>query len=725
MAIPYPAEFDLAKAIEVIAMSIAVEARQVEAAVQLLDAGNTIPFIARYRKEATRGLDEIALRAIEDSVEKARELFARKSTVLKSIDEQGLLSDELRQQIIECRDLQTLEAIYLPFKPKRRTRATIARERGLQGLADILLTQVTLGSSKSSVLMGFVRPDGEVPDESAALSGALDIVAEQWSEDVETRVWLTEESFKHGRITSQVKRGKKEEADKFEMYVDHQELVSRIPSHRFLAMKRGEDEGILRISLELEKDHVIGQMQSYFVENPQFEFYHDLLKVTEDCFERLLMPATESTVFQMLKARADEEAIAVFGKNLRELLLAPPAGPKVTLGVDPGFRTGCKLAVVDSTGKYLAHATIYPTPPTSDIPSANRTMLDLIVKHKIELIAIGNGTASRETDAFVTELIRNSQLDVTKVMVSESGASIYSASELAAREYPNLDITVRGAISIAHRLQDPLAELVKSDPKSIGVGQYQHDVNQTQLRKCLEREVESCVNRVGVDLNTASASLLSYVSGIGPKLAENIVSFRDANGQFSKRQQLTKVPKLGAKAFEQAAGFLRIRNGEQPLDNSSVHPESYRLVERMAKKLSVPTESLVGNASLSQKLKAEEFIDEQFGLPTVIDIIDELAKPGRDPRKEFQAAKFSEEIKTIEDLKAGMILEGVITNVTHFGAFVDIGVHHDALIHISQLSNTFVKDPNEVVTVGNVVKVKILEIDLSRKRISATKKLGP
>jgi protein Tex len=724
MAISSSAEFDLTIAIDAIAKSLAVDARQVEAAIQLLDAGNTIPFIARYRKEATRGLDEIALRAIEDLIEKARELFARKATVLKTIDEQGLLTDELRQQIAECLDIQTLEVIYLPFKPKRRTRATIARERGLQGLADVLLKQATLGSSKSSLLKRYVRPENDVPDENAALSGALDIVAEQWSEDVETRVWLTEESFKHGRIVSQVKRGKKEEADKFEMYVDYHESVSRIPSHRFLAMKRGDEEGILRVGLELDNDRVVGQMQSYFVENPQFEFYRELLKTVEDCFERLLLPATESSVFQLLKERADEEAIAVFGKNLRELLLAPPAGPKVTLGVDPGFRTGCKLAVVDGTGKYLAHATIYPTPPTSDVASATKIVLELIAKYKIEMIAIGNGTASRETDTFITELIRSNHLSVTKVMVSESGASIYSASELAAREYPSLDVTVRGAISIAHRLQDPLAELVKTDPKSIGVGQYQHDVNQTQLRKCLEREVESCVNRVGVDLNTASASLLSFVSGIGPKLAENIVSYRDANGQFSKRQQLTNVPKLGAKAFEQAAGFLRIRNGEQPLDNSAVHPESYRLVERMAKKLNVPAESIVGNALLSQKLKPEEFIDEQFGLPTVIDIIEELAKPGRDPRKEFRAAQFSEEVKTMEDLKAGMILEGVITNVTHFGAFVDVGVHQDALIHISQLSNTFVKDPNEVVTVGDVVKVKILEIDVPRKRISATKKFG-
>ncbi len=716
-------ELDLTEVAGEIAKQLAVSPRQVQSAIELLDAGNTIPFIARYRKEATRGLDEIALRAVEDAIAKARELFARKNTVLKSIAEQGLLTEELRKQIMDCKDLQTLEAIYLPFKPKRRTRATIARERGLQPLADILLKQSRLGVSKSELLRRYVRPDMEVPDEEAALAGALDIVAETWADDAETRVWLAEQSKKHGRVASQVKRGKKEEADKFEMYVDHNESVARVPSHRFLAMKRGEEEGILRISLELDNDRVVGQMQSYFLANPQFEFYRELQKTVEDCYERLLKPATESTVFQWLKERSDEEAITVFGKNLRELLLAPPAGPKVTLGIDPGFRTGCKLAVVDATGKYVAHTTIYPTPPTSDIPGASKTVLELIAKYRVELIAIGNGTASRETDSFVSDLIRDHKLNVTKVMVSEAGASIYSASELAASEYPNLDVTVRGAISIAHRLQDPLAELVKTDPKSIGVGQYQHDVNQTQLRKCLEREVESCVNKVGVDLNMASASLLSYVSGIGPKLAENIVRFRDENGPFNKRQQLTKVPKLGAKAFEQSAGFLRIRSGEQPLDNSAVHPESYGLVEKMAKRLGVSSSAFVGNAALAQKLKPDEFVDDQFGLPTVVDILEEIAKPGRDPRNEFRTVRFSDAVKSIDDLKIGMILEGVITNVTHFGAFVDIGVHHDALIHISQLSDTYIKDPNAVVSVGNVVKIKVLEVDSTRKRISVSKKL--
>jgi uncharacterized protein len=713
---------DLEVACQSIARELSVKVSQVQAAVELLDAGNTIPFIARYRKEATQGLDELALRAIEDAIEKARELAARKTTVLKTIEELGLLTDELRKKILDCRDMQTLETIYLPYKPKRRTRATVARERGLQPLADLLLQQKSLGRSKQDVLKQFVSTELDVPDVETALQGALDIVAEQWSEDTTTRNWMAKEARTQGRVASQVKRGKKEEADKFEMYVDYAEPAAKIPSHRLLAMMRGEAEGVLRVEIQVDKEHAVSQLKQQLVPNRTFEFHAELLGAVEDCFDRLLMPATESAVMQELKEKADEEAIAVFGKNLRELLMAPPAGPKVTIGIDPGFRTGCKVAVVDGTGKFLTNATIYPTPPHSDIAGSAKTLLALITKYKVELIAIGNGTASRETDAFVAELIREHKLKITKVMVSESGASIYSASELAAREYPDLDLTVRGAISIAHRLQDPLAELVKSDPKSIGVGQYQHDVNQKLLRKRLDREVESCVNSVGVELNLASAPLLSHVAGIGPKLAENIVNYRDEHGRFETRAQLLKVPKLGQKAFEQAAGFLRIRDGKQPLDNSAVHPESYGVVERMAKHLKADTKSLVGNATLSQKIKPTDFVDDRFGLPTVTDIIQELAKPGRDPRSEFRIVQFSDSVHSMEDLKPGMVLEGVITNVTHFGAFVDIGVHQDGLIHISQLSNTFVKDPSEVVAVGDIVKVKVLEIDLGRKRISVTRK---
>lgn len=715
-------ELDLEVACQAIARELSVNVNQVQAAVELLDAGNTIPFIARYRKEATQGLDELALRAIEDAIQKARELVARKTTVLKTIDEQRLLTDELRKKIVDCRDMQSLELIYLPYKPKRRTRATVARERGLQPLADLLLQQKSLGRSKQDVLEQFVNTELDVGDVETALQGALDIVSEQWSEDAATRNWMASEARTQGRVASQVKRGKKEEADKFEMYVDYQEAAAKIPSHRLLAMLRGEAEGVLRVEVQVDKEHAVSQLKQQLLPNRNFEFHAELLGAVADCFDRLLMPATESSVMQELKEKADEEAIAVFGKNLRELLMAPPAGPKVTIGIDPGFRTGCKVAVVDGTGKFLTNATIYPTPPHSDSDGASKTLLALIAKYKVELIAIGNGTASRETDAFVGELIREHKLKVTKMMVSESGASIYSASELAAREYPDLDLTVRGAISIAHRLQDPLAELVKSDPKSIGVGQYQHDVNQKLLRKRLDREVESCVNSVGVDLNLASAPLLSHVAGIGPKLAENIVNFRDENGRFESRAQLLKVPKLGQKAFEQAAGFLRIRDGKQPLDNSAVHPESYGVVERMAKQLKADTKSLVGNATLSQKLKPADFVDERFGLPTVTDIIQELAKPGRDPRSEFRVVQFSDSVHSMEDLKPSMVLEGVITNVTHFGAFVDIGVHQDALIHISQLANTFVKDPSEVVAVGDIVKVKVLEVDLARKRIAVTRK---
>ncbi|MCR9294926.1 MAG: RNA-binding transcriptional accessory protein [bacterium] len=715
-------EMDVGAATEKIAAELGLQALRVRAAVQLLTAGNTVPFIARYRKEATRGLDEVALRAIEDAWEQEQTLVARKATVLQTIEELGALTHELRSQIEACSDLRTLEAIYLPFKPKRRTRASIARERGLQPLANLLLLQQSLGEPKTVVLQRFVNADLEVPDGESALQGALDIVAEQWSDDSDTRTWLHEHALRHGQIQSQVKRGKKQEADKYEAYLQHQEPLRKIPSHRLLAMLRGEAEGVLKLSVLLDDPQALSHLKQKLIHNRDFEFHRELLSTVEDCYQRLLQPAVRSSVLQFHKEKADEEAIQVFARNLRELLLAPPAGPRVTMGIDPGFRTGCKVAVVDGTGKFLAHCTIYPTPPKNDVDAARHILLGMIKKHRVELIAIGNGTASRETDAFVGDLIREHQLSVAKVMVSESGASIYSASELAGKEFPDLDVTVRGAISIARRLQDPLAELVKTDPKSIGVGQYQHDVNQTKLRKCLERVVESCVNHVGVDLNMASVSLLSHVAGIGPALAKNIVDYRDRQGSFTNRDQLNRVPKLGKKAYEQAAGFLRIRNGDVPLDNSAVHPECYEIVNRMARKLGTDPKSLVGNAALSQKLKPEEFVDERFGMPTIQDIISELAKPGRDPRSEFRVVQFDSRVNGIQDLKPGMILEGVITNVTHFGAFVDIGVHQDALVHISQLAHQFVHDPNEVVAVGDVVKVKVLEIDAPRKRISLTRK---
>ena len=632
------------------------------------------------------------------------------------------MTDELLAAIESCRDLRQLEMIYLPFKPKRRTKAAIARERGLQPLADLLICQESIGTSRTQLLNQFVNVDLEVPTRDAALQGALAIVAEQWSEDATLRTWMLDDAFASGKVTSNLKRGKKQEAEKFELYFDHREAIGKIPSHRLLAMLRGESEGLLRIGIAMDDGRAVSRMKSQFLHDQRFEFHRDLLETISDCYERLLQPATQSSVLQNLKEQADTEAIEVFGKNLHELLMASPAGPRVTLGIDPGFRTGCKLAVVDATGKFLATSTIYPTPPTSDRESAAKRVLEFINQYKVELIAIGNGTASRETDVFVGDLLKEQGLKLTKVMVSEAGASIYSASEIAIKEFPELDVTVRGAISIARRLQDPLAELVKTDPKSIGVGQYQHDVNQTRLRKCLDRTVESCVNAVGVDLNMASVSLLAHVAGIGPKLAENIVAFRDQNGRFKNRKQLMGVSKLGSKAFEQAAGFLRIRGGVEPLDDSAVHPESYTVVARMAKKLGANPKTLVGDTGLSHKLRPADYVDSRFGLPTVIDIISELDKPGRAPRREFRVVKFDDSIFSIGDLNAGLVMEGVITNVTHFGAFVDIGVHQDALIHISQLSNSFVKDPNEIVAVGDLVKGKVLEVDAARKRISVTRK---
>lgn len=723
MAATSSASTDLGAFAKIIAAELNLPERQVLAAVDLLGSGNTIPFIARYRKEVTQGLDEIALRAIEDALERQQNLAARRSTVLKSIEQQGAMTDDLRKQIHACTDIQQLELLYLPYKPKRRTRATIARERGLQPLADQLLQLTSLNQSKEQFLKAFVDSDKEVPDTETALKGAMDIIAEQWSETPETRTWLAKKAQSEGRIASKVKRGKKEEAAKFELYIDHNEAAKKIPSHRLLAMLRGESEGVLNVGISVDDGPVLRELKSKLVANPPAEFKQDLLETVEDCYQRLLMPATESAILQSLKAAADESAIDVFGKNLHELLMAPPAGPRVTIGIDPGFRTGCKIAVVDETGQFLSNTTIYPTPPKQDTDGAGKVLLRFIEKFHVELIAIGNGTASRETDAFVGQLIRDHNLAVTKVMVSEAGASIYSASELAAKEFPDLDITVRGAISIARRLQDPLAELVKSDPKSIGVGQYQHDVNQSLLRKCLERTVQSCVNRVGVDLNMASAPLLAQVAGIGPKIAENIVQYRNENGRFRNRKELTKVPKLGKKAFEQAAGFLRIRGGDEPLDNSAVHPESYPVVAKMAQQLETKTDALVGNATLSSKLKAADFVDKKFGMPTIQDILSELGKPGRDPRSEFRAVQFDDTVNTMEDLKPGLILEGVITNVTHFGAFVDIGVHQDGLIHISQLADTYVSDPAEIVSVGDVVKVKVLEIDIPRKRISVSRRL--
>ena len=704
-----------------VAADLKVSIDQIEGAVRLLEDGNTIPFIARYRKEATRGLDERQLRAIEDMLVRAKELAARKNTILKTIAEQGQLTAALRTEIEQCTDSRVLEDLYLPYRPKKRTRAAMARERGLQPLADILLGQQRLWGTRRDVLKSFINPEKDVADEDAAIRGACDIVAETWAETPANRQWMVEQ-VQRGELVSTVKKGKAEEGSKFENYFDCHERVSKMPAHRFLAMQRGEAEGILRVSLSLDDETQQRHLKSRLIMNPSFEFRTELEETVSDCYKRLLRPAGESVLMQQLKEKADAEAVQVFAKNMRDLLMASPAGPQVTIGIDPGFRTGCKVAVVDETGQFLTSETIYPTPPREEKEKAVATLLRLIRDYKATLISIGNGTASRETDRFVSDLIRQHGLKTTKVIVNEAGASVYSASETAIEEYPDLDVTVRGAVSIAHRLQDPLSELVKIDPQSIGVGQYQHDVDQTMLKKALDREVESCVNSVGVDVNTASPSLLSYVAGIGAVLAKRIVAFRNEHGAFKSRSELLKVPRFGQKAFEQAAGFLRIRDGIQPLDNSAVHPEQYRLVKTMAANLQTDVKTLIGNEPLVASLNVADLISVAGGEFTVRDVLHELARPGRDPRSEFKVATFSESIHEISDLHVGMTLEGVITNVTKFGAFVDIGVHQDGLIHISQLADRFVRDPSEIVAVGDIVKVTVMEIDPDRRRIALSRK---
>lgn len=692
---------------------------QVEAVVRLLDDGNTIPFIARYRKEATRGLDEKQLRTIEDLLSKGRELAARKNTILKTIFEQGKLTSELNLQIRQCRDAGLLEELYLPYRPKRRTRAAIAREKGLQPLADLLLGQQRLSTSRASILRSFISPERDVPDETAAIAGACDIVAETWAENLAHRQWI-QERVQQGDLSSSVRKGKQEQGSKFSDYFEFSQKLSRIPSHRFLALRRGESEGILRLNVQVDDDSLKRQLRTRVLTNPGFEFRKELESAADDCYERLMRPAAESAQLQALREKSDREAVDVFAKNLRDLLMAAPAGGQVTIGIDPGFRTGCKTVVVDSTGQFVCSETIYPTPPRNDVEGAATALLNLIRKYQVTLIAIGNGTASRETEKFVQDVIRTHKLTVTKVVVSEAGASVYSASETAAEEYPDLDVTVRGAISIAHRLQDPLSELVKIDPRSIGVGQYQHDVDQTLLKKALDREVESCVNSVGVDANMASPALLTYVSGIGSVLARRIVEFRNEHGAFRSREELLKVPRLGRKAWQQAAGFLRIRGGSQPLDNSAVHPEQYTLVTQMAEQLSTTPGQLIGNPALVSTIRAADFVTA--GEYTVRDVLSELARPGRDPRSEFRVAQFSESISELEQLQPGMVLEGVVTNVTKFGAFVDIGVHQDGLVHISQLADHFVQDPGDVVSVGDIIRVTVLDVDPARRRISLTRR---
>jgi protein Tex len=713
--------FELETEIGSIAKACSLPETKVRPAAALLDEGNTIPFIARYRKERTGGLDEAALRAIEDTIGALRELAERKNTILKAIREQDKLTDALRKTILACQDKKELEEIYLPYKLKRRTRATMARERGLEPLAEILKRQVNPGGSRQEVLRPYICPERDVPDGEAALHGACDIVAEGWADDLQVRGQVRE-SMRHGVLASQVRKEWVGKPSKFEAYYDRREPWAKIPSHRYLAVRRGEAEEVLRVGIEIDEESVIRRLTGRLVTNPSFLFRRELVETVADCCRRLLFPSIEASLLAEMKETADEEAIRVFSQNLRELLLAAPAGPQVVMGIDPGFRTGCKVAVVDATGKFLENTTIYPTAPHNKTDEAAKILLKLIGQFGVTLIAIGTGTASRETGSFVADMLQQCGHHVDQVSVNESGASIYSASDVARAEFPDLDLTVRSAISIARRLQDPLAELVKIDPKSIGVGQYQHDVNQIKLRKALDREVESCVNLVGVDLNTASVPLLGYVSGVGPKLAEAIFQYRNTHGAFTSRDALLGVPRLGSKVFQQSAGFLRVRGGPQPLDNSAVHPESYYLVEKMARSVGAVPETLVGNPTMVHQLDPRQFVDEHAGLPTIEDLLRELEKPGRDPRQVFRAPKFAEGLHDITDLREGMILEGVVTNVTRFGAFVDIGVHQDGLIHISELDQQFVRDPLEVIAVGDLVRVKVLQADAERKRISLSRK---
>lgn len=714
---------------QTIADEIGAQAAQTKAAIALLDEGASVPFIARYRKEVTGGLDDTQLRNLESRLTYLRELEDRRKAVLSSIDEQGKLSDALREQIMGADTKSRLEDLYLPYKQKRRTRAQIAREAGLEPLADGLLGDPMLDPQVFAA--GFVDAEKGVADTKAALEGARAILMERWGEDAalvgELRSWLAG----NGIIRARVAEGKEAEGAKYRDYFEHAEALAKIPSHRLLALFRARREEFLFLELDpgsdAEAGHQYAEGRVAFnagianKERPADRWLLDACRLT---WRAKLHMHLLLDLFNQAREKAEAEAITVFGDNLKDLMLAAPAGPKAVLGLDPGIRTGCKIAVVDATGKLLATDTVYPHEPRRQWEQSLQTIKQLCIKHNVELIAIGNGTASRETDKLAGEAIAacgNSKLQ--KVVVSEAGASVYSASEFAAKEFPELDVSLRGAVSIARRLQDPLAELVKIEPKAIGVGQYQHDVDQFRLAKALDARVEDCVNAVGVFVNTASAALLTRVSGLSATVAENIVRHRDENGPFKRRKDLLKVSRLGDKTFEQCAGFLRIADGDEPLDASAVHPEAYPVVERIVAAAAKPIKALLGDGSYLRSLNAEQFTDDKFGVPTVRDILKEMEKPGRDPRPEFKAARFAEGVEDIKDLREGMILEGVVSNVAAFGAFVDIGVHQDGLIHISALSDTFVKDPRDVVKAGDIVKVKVLEVDVPRKRIALTRRL--
>lgn len=706
-----------ASVIPQLASELKLPVRGVTAALDLLGEGATVPFIARYRKERTGGLDEVQLRALAERHTALQELHARRGAVLRSLEEQGKLDPDLRARVLGCSTKAELEDLYLPFRPKRRTKATMARERGLEPLARRILEQPAGGDPQREAL-SFVDPSKDVPDVAAALSGARDIVVESVVEDARVRSLVREEYRGRGVVRARPIKSKVAELGRtrFEDYYDYSEPAARIPSHRWLAVLRGEDAGVLRVGIEVELESLEARVERLRGLRPASPFARELRAAISDALRKRLADSVETDVRAELKERADREAVRVFAGNLQNLLMAAPLGSAPVVGIDPGLRTGCKVAAIDATGRFLAHVTIYPFRGEAEKQQAATTLLAFLKRHAPRAVAIGNGTAGRETESFVRPLLEGQ--DVYVVLVSEAGASVYSASETAREEFPDLDLTIRGAISIARRLQDPLAELVKVDPKSIGVGQYQHDVDQALLGKQLDQVVETCVNAVGVELNTASAPLLSYVSGIGPKLARSIVEHRDSAGPFRDRRALLEVKGLGKRAFEQAAGFLRVRESSEALDRSAVHPERYALVARMAADLGVRKEALVGNAELAQRIEISRYFDDEIHEPTLRDIVLELQKPGRDPRSSFEPPTFRDDIRSIEDLKPGMVLEGVITNVTAFGAFVDLGVHQDGLVHISQLSDRFVRDPHEVARVGDKLKVRVLSVDLARRRIS-------
>ncbi len=708
--------------IETLAAETKLQPEQVRNTLTLFDQGSTVPFITRYRKEATGSLDETQIRLLEERYAYFKELEERKQTVIGTIEAQGKLTPELRKKIEETISRAELEDLYLPYKPKRRTRAMAAKEAGLEPLARILEAQEPQGEkTPEQIAAPFVNPQKNVADASAALQGALDILAEELSENPEVRAQLRDIALKQGLLTAQARKEWEGKRSKFETYYSFREKVKQLPSHRILAMRRGEKEEVLRTELQLEDEKILALLQQRVIRSSS-PFKPDLERMAKDAYERLLKPALETEVRLHLKEKAEAEAFTVFQKNLSDVLLAPPAGAKTVMGVDPGFRTGVKLAVVDSTGKLLEHRTIYPMPPQKQTEASTTILLAMMESFGVDIVAIGNGTASREVDEFISEAMKQLEKPPIKVVVSEAGASVYSVSPLALKEFPDLDATIRSAVSIARRIQDPLAELVKIEPKSIGVGQYQHDVSQNELKRKLEQVVESCVNRVGVDVNQASEALLGYISGVNKALAKNIVDYRNQNGPFPSRASLVKVPHFGPKAFEQAAGFLRVRDSENPLDASAVHPERYELVKRMCDEAGAPLAEIIGNTEAVRKIDLKKYAEGPVGLPTLLDIAAELEKPARDPRSEFVYARFNAKLRDLKDLQEGMWLEGVVTNVTNFGAFVDIGVHQDGLVHVSELSDKFVSDPKQVVAPGQVVRVRVLGVDMDQKRISLSMK---